>query len=223
MEVEMLGMKNIADAAAINKVGKIIYASTSGVYGHSAIEKSVTEDVQLDPRTSYSIAKRFNEIYLAALYEEKGIQSISLRFFNVYGLRQDSRMVIPLFFEQALEGKPITVYGDGCQTRDFTHVTDSVYASIKLAEEVKGCEIFNIANEKEIEIGELAKKIKQLTNSVSEIVYLNVPKKRYDFEVERRYGNSDKLYKFIDYKPNTDIDEGLSEIYRDIVNNKELV
>ena len=221
MEVEMLGMKNIADAASINKIEKIIYASTSGVYGHSAIERSVTEDVQLDPRTSYSIAKRFNEIYLAALYEEKGIQSISLRFFNVYGLRQDSRMVIPLFFEQALEGKPITVYGDGCQTRDFTHVTDSVYASIKLAEEVKGCEIFNIANEKEIEIGELAKKIKQLTNSNSDIVYLNVPKKRYDFEVERRYGNSDKLSKFIEYKPNTDINEGLNEIYKDIVNNKE--
>lgn len=217
MEVEMLGMKNIADAAILHQIDKIIYASTSGVYGHSAIEKSVTETVQLDPRTSYAIAKRFNEIYLAALNEEKGINAISLRFFNVYGLRQDNRMVVPRFFEQCMDNEPITVFGNGFQTRDFTHVSDTVKSSLMLAEKINGCEIFNIANENEMTIKDLALKIKEVTQSKSEIQYLESPPKRYDFEVERRFGNSDKLQKFIGYKPNTSIETGLKEIYEDLL------
>jgi len=213
MEIEVLGMKNVSNAALKNGVEKIIYASTSGVYGHSAIEKSVVESVQLDPRTSYSIAKRYNEIYLSALSEQKSIQSISLRFFNVYGQKQDNRMVIPRFFEQAMKTEPITIYGNGKQTRDFTYVYDTVLASLKLAETVRGFEIFNIANQNEISIFELAEKIKSAANSKSEILFLDAPKKRYDFEVERRIGNSDKLHKAIGIRPETDLEAGLNEIY----------
>jgi UDP-glucose 4-epimerase len=214
MEVEMVGIKNIVDSAVINNVEKIVYASTSGVYGHSAIERSVKEDIQLDPRTSYSIAKRFNEIYLATVFEEKGIPSISVRYFNVYGPRQDNRMVVPRFFEQAMSDLPITVYGSGEQTRDFTYVTDSVQATIKLANQKSHWGIFNVANENEITIHELAKKIIQITKSKSEIHFIEAPKKRYDFEVERRFGNSEKLFKVTGYKPETPIEEGLSEIYK---------
>jgi UDP-glucose 4-epimerase len=213
METEFLGMKNMADAAIENKVQKIIYASTSGVYGHSAIERSVTENIQLDPRTSYAIAKRFNEIYLAALFEEKGVESISLRFFNVYGTKQDNRMVIPRFFEQAIRNEPITVFGSGSQTRDFTSVEDTVKASIELAEKVNGCEIFNIANENEVSILDLAKTIVEITNSKSTISYIDAPSKRYDFEVERRFGNSEKLYIAIGFKPSTPLKEGLTKIF----------
>ena len=85
METEVIGMNNVAEAALANGIDKVICASTSGVYGHSAIDKSVTENIQLDPRTSYAIAKRFNEIYFVAMFEEKRPPSISLRFFNVYG------------------------------------------------------------------------------------------------------------------------------------------
>ncbi|MFB6258230.1 MAG: NAD-dependent epimerase/dehydratase family protein, partial [Flavobacteriales bacterium] len=126
MEVEAKGMLNITEAALLHGVNILIYASTSGVYGHSAIEESVKEDIQLDPRTSYAIAKRYNEIYLAGMYEEKTLPSISLRFFNVYGENQDERMVVPRFFEQAVKGDPITVFGNGKQTRDFTWIEDSV-------------------------------------------------------------------------------------------------
>ena len=217
METEVIGMKNVAYAALENKVEKIIYASTSGVYGHSAIERSVTENIQLDPRTSYSIAKRYNEIYLASLYEEKGLQSISLRFFNVYGVKQDNRMVIPRFFEQAISEKPITVYGSGSQTRDFTYVDDTVTASIKLAEKVPKCEVFNIANDKEATIMELAQMIKKTTKSDSEIIKVDAPKKRYDFEVERRFGSSDKLFSAVGYKPNTSLKEGLKKIYNSMI------
>ncbi len=213
METEFIGMKNIADAAIDNNVEKIIYASTSGVYGHSAIERSVTENIQLDPRTSYAIAKRFNEIYLAAMFDEKGLQSISLRFFNVYGVKQDNRMVIPRFIEQAVSNKPITVFGSGNQTRDFTYVDDTVFSSIKLAEEVNGCEIFNVANENEVTIGVLAQSVKEIFKSTSAIIYIDAPEKRYDYEVERRYGNSEKLFNAIGFKPNTSLNVGLEKIF----------
>jgi UDP-glucose 4-epimerase len=220
METEVVGMKNVCDASMINKVEKIVYTSTSGVYGHSAIEKSVTENIQVDPRTSYSIAKRYCEIYLAAQYEQKGLQSLSLRLFNVYGPHQDTRMVIPRFIEQALKNSPISVYGNGKQTRDFTYVDDVVYATIELAENVKGCEIFNISNENEISINDLANLIKKVTNSSSGIMNIDAPAKRYDYEVERRVGNSDKLYKFIHYRPNTTLSEGLQKVVEYVSNRR---
>ena len=102
MEVESESTRNIIYSAIMNGVEKIIYASTSGVYGKSAIEKSVSEDYIVDPRSSYSIAKRYNEIYLQANHIEKGLNSIALRYFNVYGKRQDDRMVIPRFINQAI-------------------------------------------------------------------------------------------------------------------------
>ncbi len=210
METEVIGLKNVVDAAILNGVGKIMYASTSGVYGHSAITKSVTENIQLDPRTSYAIAKRYNEIYLAAEYEAKGIESVSLRFFNVYGMRQDNRMVIPRFFEQAQHNLPITIYGNGKQTRDFTYIDDTIKATVLCAEKVDGCNIFNVANGEEITILDVANSIKELILSSSKITFIRVPEKRYDFEVERRVGSSQKLLKAIGYQPSTTLKEGLN-------------
>ncbi|MEX2597520.1 MAG: NAD-dependent epimerase/dehydratase family protein [Salibacteraceae bacterium] len=218
METEVNGMQSVAGAAIENGIKKVVYASTSGVYGHLALEKSVDEEILVDPRTSYAMAKRYNEIYLASLFEEKGIHSIAIRFFNVYGLRQDNRMVIPRFFEQALEDQPITIYGSGEQTRDFTFVDDAVKATIMLGDNANGFEIFNVANERESTIGELAELIKSMTNSKSELKYINAPKKRYDYEVGRRYGSSAKLENAIGYKPNTDLKKGLDMIYNDMLN-----
>ena len=213
MDTEVIGMQNIAQAAIHNQA-KIIYASTSGIYGHNAIDQSVTEDIMVDPRTSYAMAKRYNEIYLSALYEEKGIEGIALRYFNVYGPRQDNRMVTPRFIEQAINGNPITVFGDGNQTRDFTYVYDTVKATILCAEKVSGFQIFNIANEKEETILNLAKKVKAIVKSNSEIHFIDSPKKRYDYEVSRRFGCSNKLREFTGYKPQTPLEEGLGDILR---------
>jgi UDP-glucose 4-epimerase len=213
METEVEGTKNVVYAALKQGVKKVIYASTSGVYGHSAIEKSVDEDIMIDPRTSYAMAKRYNEIYLKAMYEERGLESISLRFFNVYGPRQDDRMVIPRFFEQALKNEPITVFGSGKQTRDFTSVEETIISLVKLTEISKGAEIFNIANETEMNILELAIHIKELTKSSSEIKLIESPANRYDYEVERRVGSSEKLYKATGFKPNTDIRIGLKNLH----------
>jgi nucleoside-diphosphate-sugar epimerase len=214
MDVEVIGTRNVVEAAFTNNVKKILYASTSGIYGHSAIDNSLTEEVLVDPRTSYAMAKRYNEIYLASHHEEKGLNVVSLRFFNVYGKNQDNRMVVPRFFEQAMENEAITVFGTGRQTRDFTYVDDTVEACIRLMS-INGCHIVNIANEAEWCIEDLAIMIKEITASTSEIIYLEAPKKRYDYEVERRVGSSEKLMGLTGYKPLTSLREGLLEIHKE--------
>ncbi|PHR45528.1 MAG: hypothetical protein COA32_12790 [Fluviicola sp.] len=212
MDVEVIGTRNVVMAAEQNNVGKILYASTSGIYGHSAIESALTEEVLVDPRTSYAMAKRYNEIYLASHHEEKGLNTIALRFFNVYGENQDNRMVVPRFFEQAIKGKNITVFGSGEQTRDFTYIDDTIEACVRLMD-ITGYHVVNIANEAEWDIEKLAIEIKKITKSNSKIVYIDAPKKRYDYEVERRVGSSEKLKNLIGMKPDTDLTEGLKIIY----------
>ena len=212
MDVEVIGTRNVVMAAHASNVKKIMYASTSGIYGHSAFENVLTEEILVDPRTSYAMAKRYNEIYLASHHEEKGINVISLRFFNVYGYNQDNRMVVPRFFEQALNGEPLTVFGTGKQTRDFTYIDDTVEACVRLME-TKGSHIVNIANEAEWCIDDMALKIREITDSKSDIRYIEAPRKRYDYEVERRVGSSDKLLEMTGYKPDTSLEDGLRKIY----------
>jgi nucleoside-diphosphate-sugar epimerase len=171
----------------------------------------LSEEVLVDPRTSYAMAKRYNEIYLASHFEEKGVNTIALRFFNVYGERQDNRMVIPRFLEQAEANLPLTVFGNGKQTRDFTYIDDVIESCIRL-QETKGFHIVNIANEQEWTIRELAETIIKNTGSSSEITYVDAPKKRYDYEVERRIGSSDKLFNLIGFKPKTSLTQGINTI-----------
>ena len=213
MDVEVIGTRNVVYAAEVNNIDKIMYASTSGIYGHSAIENALTEEVLVDPRTSYAMAKRYNEIYLASHHEEKGINIVSLRFFNVYGWNQDTRMVIPLFFEQAQAGKNITVFGTGKQTRDFTYIDDTIESCVRLMDK-KGCHIVNIANEAEWCIIDVANQIKEITNSSSKITFIDAPSKRYDYEVERRVGSSKKLMGLTQYKPDTTLNDGLNNIFK---------
>jgi UDP-glucose 4-epimerase len=211
MDVEVIGTRNIVNAAMQNNVQQVLYASTSGIYGHTSFENLLTEEILVDPKTSYAMAKRYNEIYLASHYEEKKINVISLRFFNVYGHNQDNRMVVPRFFEQAKSNEPITIFGTGKQTRDFTYIDDTVEACVRLMN-IKGCHIVNIANENEWCIEDLGLKIVELTGSTSSIQYIDAPKKRYDYEVERRVGSSLKLQAMTGYKPATNLEEGLLKI-----------
>ncbi len=122
----------------VNKA-KIIYASTSGIYGHNAIEKSVTEDIMVDPRTSYAMAKRYNELYLAALHEEKGLDCIALRYFNAAGADPEGEIgeshspethLIPNVLQNALgQSGGLQVYGNDYATRDGTCVRDYVHVA----------------------------------------------------------------------------------------------
>ena len=209
MNCEFEGIKNVCNAAKKNKIRKIIYSSSSGVYGKLNYSKNVKENATIAPVSAYSISKRACEFYLKSFYKENKITSIAGRLFNVYGPRQDERMVVSRFISQAKNNKPITIYGSGKQTRDFTYIDDCVKVFDLIDRKVNGFQIVNSSKGKDLNILNLAKKIKNDLKSKSKIVHIVTPNKLEEFQVPKRCGNSSKLFKLINYKPNTNFITGL--------------
>ena len=209
MNCEFEGIKNVCEAAKKNKIKKIIYSSSSGVYGKLNYSMNVKENATIAPVSAYSISKRACEFYLKSFFKENKITSIAVRLFNVYGPRQDQRMVVSRFINQAKKNKPITIYGSGKQTRDFTFIDDCVKVFDLLNKKVNGFQIINSSKGKDLNILSLAKKIKKDLRSQSKIVHIEIPEKLEEFQVPKRCGNSSKLNKLINYKPNTSFVAGL--------------
>jgi len=130
-------------------------------------------------------------------------------------------MVIPRFFEQAFNDEPILVFGDGQQTRDFTHVTDVVSSISRLLIHQKVSGIFNVARGHETTILELAELIKNVTNSNAKIQLLNFPEKRLDYKVNKRVGNPAKLFQHIGFRPSITLQNGLTN-YADKLRKQNL-
>ena len=167
-------------ALANKKQKRVLLASTSEVYGLSA-DVPFKEDGNLvmgattKGRWSYACSKAIDEFLALAYWREKKLPTTIVRLFNTVGPRQTGRygMVIPTFVKQALAGRPITVYGDGKQTRCFGYVGDVVGALIKLMDTPESIgQVFNIGSTEEISILQLAEKVKELTQSTSEIVFV---------------------------------------------------
>lgn len=165
---------------ANKKKKKVLIASTSEVYGLSA-EVPFREDGNLvmgattKGRWSYACSKAIDEFLALAYWREKKLPTVVVRLFNTVGPRQTGQygMVIPTFVKQALSGRPITVYGDGKQSRCFGYVGDVIKALIGLMDNESAVgEVFNIGSNQEITIVDLAKRVKELTNSESEIVFV---------------------------------------------------
>ncbi len=209
MDTEYFGLKNSVRAALEYSADKIIYSSTSGVYGKEAIMHALDEKFPASPNSSYSIAKRFCELYLKSIFQETGLNSFALRFFNVYGPRQDSRMVIPRFIEQAQNNEPITVYKPGTQTRDFTYIDDVVESMTRVMNKLNGHDVMNVAYQEEYTIKHVADEIKKLMNSKSEVRLVEPAIGRNDFETGRRFGSSKKIEKLTGFAPETTFESGL--------------
>ena len=148
IESNAVGTANILELCRVNNVKRFIYSSTSSAYGKKSLIPNI-ETQQSDPLTPYSAAKVFGENLARVYYNLYGLETISLRYFNVYGDRQPLKgqyaPVIGLFMKQHEEGKPVTVVGDGLQRRDFTHVSDVVEANIISTEVTTGFgEVYNI-------------------------------------------------------------------------------
>jgi len=205
-------LKNVCNAAKKNKIKKIIYSSSSGVYGKLNYKGNVKEDVVISPVSAYAIAKRSCEIYLKYFYLENKIDSIAVRLFNVYGPGQDTRMVIPRFIQQAKNDKPITIYGYGKQTRDFTYIDDCVRVFDLINKKINGFKILNSSRGQDFSVNELAKVIKKKFTSKSKIIHIKVPNNLEEFQVMKRSGNSSKLRNLIGYKPHTNLMDGLKKI-----------
>ena len=213
MDCEYEGLKNVCSAAKKNKVKKIIYTSSSGVYGQLSYKGNVKENSIVQPTSAYSMAKRSCEMYLKYFNKETKISSIAVRLFNVYGPRQDERMVIPRFINQAKKNKIIAVYGNGKQTRDFTYIDDCIKVFDLINKKVKGFHILNSSRGKDFDIYSLAEIIKKQLKSKSKIKKVSVPEKILEFQVMKRSGDSSKLFKLINFKPSTNLIDGLRNIF----------
>jgi UDP-glucose 4-epimerase len=206
-----------------NKKKKLVLiASTSEVYGkNTAVPFSEDADLVLGPtpkhRWAYACSKAIDEFLALAYWKEKKLPVVIARLFNTVGPRQTGQygMVIPTFVRQALAGQPITVYGDGTQTRSFTYVGDVVGALAQLAVEARAIgRVFNIGNGHEITIRDLAERVKLLANSQSPIV--TIP---YELAYEegfedmpRRVPDTTRLRELIGYEPKVQLDEILARV-----------
>jgi UDP-glucose 4-epimerase len=201
---------------ANKKKKKVLIASTSEVYGLST-SVPFSEDGNLvmgattKGRWSYACSKAIDEFLALAYWREKKLPTIIARLFNTVGPRQTGQygMVIPTFVKQALAGRPITVYGDGKQTRCFCYVGDVIGALMKLMEDEKAVgEVFNIGSNQEIAIIDLARKIKELTNSNSEIVLVPYDEAYEEgFEdMPRRVPNTSKISAQVGFSPQMSLD-----------------
>lgn len=201
---------------------KVLIASTSEVYGkhlHAPLVES--DNIVYGPsskfRWSYAATKLLDEFTALAYHRTKGLEVVVARLFNTVGPRQTGAygMVIPRFVDQALNNEPITVYGDGQQTRTFTYVKDVVFALRALLDtESAYGEVFNVGGTREISIQELAEIIIQMTGSSSEIQYIPYEEAfEKDFEdMHRRVPGIEKIQKATGFAPETDLEEMLRKI-----------
>jgi UDP-glucose 4-epimerase len=209
-------------ALANKKQKKVLIASTSEVYGLST-DVPFREDGNLvmgattKGRWSYACSKAIDEFLALAYWREKKLPTIIVRLFNTVGPRQTGRygMVIPTFVRQALAGRPITVYGNGKQTRCFGYVGDVTGALVKLMDHPESVgQVFNIGSNEEISILQLAEKVKELTNSDSEIVFVPYDEAYEEgFEdMPRRVPDIAKIKKLVGFNPDMPLDGILQSV-----------
>jgi UDP-glucose 4-epimerase len=206
------------------KQRKVILASTSEVYGSSMSARfREDDDLVLGPPTqgrwSYACSKALDEFLALAHYREHGVPVVIARLFNTVGPRQTGRygMVVPRFVGQALAGGPITIYGDGTQTRAFAYVEDTVRALLGLADSPRALgEIFNVGSDEEITINALAERVQRLVNPKAGIVHVPYEEAYAPgfSDMLRRVPDISKLRAFLGYQPTLGID-GIIEQVRD--------
>lgn len=230
LQTNIIGTENVLEAAN-KKKKKVFVASTSEVYGKNGSQRGFkeTDDRLQGPtyisRWGYAASKAIDEFMAFSYFREKKLPVVIARLFNVVGPRQTGQygMVVPSFIRKALRNRPITIYGTGAQSRCFCYVTDVVEAMVKLMDNSAAAgELFNIGNTEEITIGELAKRIKFMTQSKSKIVKISY-EKAYDAGFEdmmRRKPNLDKIYKFVKWQPTVKLDQTLKNIINDARNEK---
>jgi len=207
---------------ANKKKKKVLLASTSEVYGKAnKVPFSEEDDLVLGPtckgRWSYACSKAIDEFLALSYWKEKKLPVVIVRLFNTVGPRQTGRygMVLPTFARQALQCRPLTVYGDGTQSRSFTHVHDVVGALIDLLQHPDAVgEVFNIGGAEEITILELARLVKNMTGSSSEIRYVPY-NEAYgaDFEdMPRRVPDLSKIKGLLNFRPTRGIRETVQDV-----------
>lgn len=208
VEINTQGTLRVLEAAVAAKVKKVVLASSAAIYGDNPVVPKV-ETMNPEPKSPYAITKLDGEYYLELFRREHSLATSSLRFFNVFGPRQDPQSpyaaAVPIFIQKALRGENISIFGDGEQTRDFIFVKDIVRALVFAAQTPALSGTFNVGYGKKITIRHLAEEVIRHTQSKSRLVFQ--PERLGD--VKHSMASADKL-KNAGWKPEYTVESGLA-------------
>ena len=207
---DAIGIRNVLNLSRKYNTGKVVFASSSEVYGEP-VQIPEAEDGHINAQMPYAVTKLYGENLLKAYHDEFGLKTASLRFFNVYGPRQDSSpygFVTGIFIKQALNNQSPQIYGDGTQTRDFVYIKDNINATIEaLKSQRTDGEILNIGTGRPITILDLAETIIELCGKPLKPQHIPHPGQ----DIKHRFPDVKKMRTLLDYKPQYNLIKGLKE------------
>jgi len=210
-EINIDGTLNVLLAAKNSKVKRVVYASSAAVYGDIA-KLPIVETAELEPISPYAVTKLAAEYYCLVFNRVFDLETVCLRYFNVFGPNQDTKSeyatVIPKFINVMLKNQSPTIFGDGKQTRDFIYVKNVVEASVLAMKKKKAVgEIFNIASGIKTNLNELVEKINEILDKTIEPIYTN-PRRG---DIEHSVADIKKAEKLLDYKVKYSLEKGLRD------------
>ncbi|HEY5902024.1 MAG TPA: SDR family oxidoreductase [Anaerolineales bacterium] len=210
-DVNQRGTETLLEAARKNGVGRVVLASSAAVYGDLE-DMPLTEDMPLRPLSPYAVSKRVGELYAEMYTRSFGLDVVALRYFNVYGPRQrpDSMYAaaVPIFIRRLLDGQPITIFGDGGQTRDLINIRDVVRANLTAAEhDAAPGQVFNICTGIETRILDLLEVLQGLFPSAADPVFAD-PRAG---DIYRSIGSPMKAAELMGFRAQVGLDDGLRE------------
>ncbi|WP_458205177.1 NAD-dependent epimerase/dehydratase family protein [Haladaptatus sp. NG-SE-30] len=192
---------------------RVVLASSAAVYGHpdtlpisESERKTPTSPYGVDKLTADHYARRFSDLY--------GVETVALRYFNIYGPRQNPEYsaVVRVFLDQARRGDPITIEGDGTQTRDFVHISDVVQANLRAATTDRTGRAYNVGTGESVTIRELAETVRDVTDSDSDIVHID-PRPG---DIDHSRADISRAREELGYEPTVSLSEGLASLVREI-------
>ncbi|HKB43349.1 MAG TPA: GDP-mannose 4,6-dehydratase [Chitinophagaceae bacterium] len=218
-QANVIGLQNMLDFARIKNIEQFVFASSSSVYGIND-HYPWKEDEQLMPISPYAMTKLAGEMLGHVYHKLFGIRFIALRFFTVYGPGQRPDLAIHKFTKAILKGQPITMYGDGSTSRDYTFVDDTVKGVIGAMQyDQSGFEIINLGNNYTVSLKELITAIENVTGKKS--IIKQYPDQPGD--VPKTFADISKAKKLLGYNPQTQLKDGLKKFYDWFLENKELL
>ncbi|MDD5645114.1 MAG: GDP-mannose 4,6-dehydratase [bacterium] len=208
-QVNISGTANICEACRLSGCGKIIFASSSSVYGNSSEIPFSEKSYGLKPESPYGSTKLCCEEILRTYYENFGIKSVCLRFFTVYGPRQRPEMAVHKFLKNILEDRPVEIYGAGGSSRDYTFIDDIISGIMGVLKIDFDYKIINLGNSKPVNIKELIRVMEKVTGKKAKIKFLPVQKG----DVDRTFADISLASELLNYKPKVDIEDGVRKFF----------
>ncbi len=222
MQANVIGTFNLLEAVRLNNVKQFVFASSGAPAG--IVEPPIHEEVAPHPVSPYGASKLAGEGYCSAYFQTFAINTIALRFGNVYGPRSTHKSsVVAKFIKAALDGQPCEIYGDGKQTRDFIFIDDLIGAILKAAEFDGGGEVFQIASNKERTVNEIAVMLQQIIKAQCAVdMEFNHTEERLG-DVKRNYSDTTKAKQLLGWTSQTNLQEGLEKtvaFYKSLMGTK---